>query len=205
LIHFPSSWPFRHTVWDDRLTVSRLHNVVSEWPDKDDSLWYASSCGKLSMCSGFPDSTIRIAEILKSKAMIETLEREFGILGLVCDETNFDGGLHWMPVGTKLDMHVDFNQNKEGLYRRVNALLFLNDKWKEDDKGELILGRKPHTASIAPLFNRLVAFPYNENAWHGVPEPVKKDRKSIAAYYYTKEKPPGFSEYHSTIYERNTR
>lgn len=155
------------------------------------------------MDSGFPVSVLSVMQFLKSENMIGTLEKEFGINGLMCDDSNFGGGLHWMPVGTKLDMHVDFNQNDKGLYRRVNLLLFLNDSWKEEDKGELVLGQPPHLSSIAPTFNRMVAFPYREDAWHGVPEPVAKDRKSIACYYYTKEKPTGFVKYHSTIYERN--
>lgn len=203
MMYRPYSCPFRHTVWDDILSEPELDDVISEWPDKNDPSWYTSSCGKLSMPAGFPDSASITMEYLKSKDVIESLEGQFGVSDLICDDSNFGGGLHWMPPGTKLDMHVDFNQNEEGLYRRVNLLLFLSEGWKEADKGELVLGLIPHISSIAPIFNRVVAFPYSEIAWHGVPEPVVKERKSIACYYYTKEKPPGFTENHSTIYEES--
>ena len=48
----------------------------------------------------------------------------------------------------------------------------------------------------------VVAFRTSETSWHGHPMPLAgtEERRSLAAYYYTDEPPPGVKAPHSTIY-----
>ena len=66
-------------------------------------------------------------------------------------------------------------------------------------------GRVRHCeASFSPVMNRCVLFETSHRSYHGVqpvtcPEHVA--RKSFAAYYYTKQAPPGWTgEKHSTVF-----
>jgi len=55
---------------------------------------------------------------------------------------------------------------------------------------------------IAAQFNRTVLFRTGEDSWHGHPEPLEGDaeRRSLAAYYFTADPPPGSAPAHSTVF-----
>jgi Rps23 Pro-64 3,4-dihydroxylase Tpa1-like proline 4-hydroxylase len=110
-----------------------------------------------------------------------------------------------------LKVHVDFNRHaRTGLYRRINALLYLNEDWDENYAGHLELwdrSMERRGQRVAPLFNRLVVFNTTDRSWHGHPEPLAcpegRSRKSMALYYYTKD--PAHERTgadHSTIFRR---
>ena len=49
---------------------------------------------------------------------------------LIADQELLGGGMHLMNVGGRLDVHVDFNRMEErALHRRLNILVFLNERW----------------------------------------------------------------------------
>jgi len=122
-----------------------------------------------------------------------------GIPDLVADPMLFGGGIHETDQGGHLDVHVDFNFNEDlGLYRRLNILVYFNKDWKEEYGGYLDLWDEDVRHCLgrfAPKFNRAAGFATSASSWHGV-TPVKcppgRVRKSFAAYYYTKEPPPGW-------------
>jgi Rps23 Pro-64 3,4-dihydroxylase Tpa1-like proline 4-hydroxylase len=86
----------------------------------------------------------------------------------------------------------------------------MNQDWKSDYEGQLELWditpeKSTLLERIMPSFNRCVIFETNEKSFHGHPKPLNTpdgvNRKSIATYYYTKERPaeeiaPG----HNTLY-----
>ena len=108
------------------------------------------------------------------------------------------GGLNATISGGLLDVHVDGNyHDATGLNRRVNAILYLNPKWKEGWGGEFGLydrrGEKL-IKKITPLNNRLLIFDTNDYSFHGLPDPLNfptgEVRRSIILYYYTKAPRP---------------
>jgi Rps23 Pro-64 3,4-dihydroxylase Tpa1-like proline 4-hydroxylase len=100
-------------------------------------------------------------------------------------------------------MHVDFNQHPKGWHRRVNLLIYLNEEWDESWNGHLQLGMQTPKL-IAPFGGRCVIFETNDQSWHGHPVPLTCpehiQRRSLALYYYTREKPK--AEAHTTIYRK---
>lgn len=126
-----------------------------------------------------------------------------GIKGLMADPDLFGAGLHCIPPGGFLNMHVDFNRHPNGWHRRVNVLIYLNQDWRDEWGGALRLGLKPFVEYL-PIAGRCVIFETTDDSWHGHPEPITcpKDvqRRSMALYFYTPEPPPG--EAHSTIYKK---
>jgi hypothetical protein len=92
-------------------------------------------------------------------------------------------------------------------------LIFLNKEWQPEWGGQSELAEDPWDPdnqtikTYEPIWNRLVLFETNERSWHGFPRirlPADKKhvtRKSIAAYFYTKTRPPEeIVGEHSTFY-----
>ena len=133
----------------------------------------------------------------------ELLSYLFDIPGLKFD--GLGGGVHRIPApGGHLDVHVDFNQDRQGRWRRVNVLLFLNERWN-DPGGELELwsvtddDAQP-VVCFTPELGTLIAFECSERSWHGHPVPLQNrtPRKSLAAYYFTDDPPVDAMPPHST-------
>ncbi len=147
----------------------------------------------------FPAPILRLHELLASDAFVERMSVMSGIANLVADPKLAGGGIHETDQGGHLDVHVDFNYNEDlGLYRRLNILVYFNKDWREEYGGYLDLWNEDVTRCVgrfAPTFNRAAGFATSATSWHGV-TPVKcppgRVRKSFAAYYYTREPPPGW-------------
>ena len=113
------------------------------------------------------------------------------------------GGYHLIRPGGKLAVHADFNQSDDGLYRRLNMLVYLNEGWTEEDGGHLELWDREHSVKrILPIFNRTVVFETSETSFHGhpIPLPGPRSRRSVAAYYFSKETPGDFRHPHTTVW-----
>jgi 2-oxoglutarate-Fe(II)-dependent oxygenase superfamily protein len=120
----------------------------------------------------FAPAVRALNELMASPRLLALLERITGIRELLADEELVGGGIHVMGPGSHLDVHVDFNRiDERGIYRRLNALLFLNEEWRDEWGGELELwdarvNRRHH--AFAPRLNRLVLFETSEHSYHGV-------------------------------------
>lgn len=138
---------------------------------------------------------------LNSKEFINQIEQLTGISGIVYGDYKLRGaGVHIIKNNGFLNMHTDFNTYKHpehgNLDRRINLLLYMNKDWKSEYKGDLLMYSPDNTSyikRIEPLFNRCILFNTTNKSIHGHPEPlcVPDDniyRKSIAVYYYTKNK-----------------
>jgi len=90
----------------------------------------------------------------------------------------------------------------------------LNPEWDAGWGGSLELLRDPlapaaegHVAAVLPLANRAVLFETTERSWHGFrriklpPDKRSLSRRSIAVYFYTKERPAEeAAASHGTVY-----
>ena len=196
-------YPFHHVIIDGMLTDEQGRAARSEFDAVNEWRWFDSSRERKAQapfeCGG---ETIQgVADMLRSVAFIDRVGEMFGIDRLSFDE--YGGGLHRIKPGGLLDIHVDFNRHDDGRYRRINALLYLNDN--PHPSADLLLAPCwpcEQVVRVRPTMGRLVLFETSEHSWHGHPEPLQgnQERRSLAAYYYTTKPPDGVAESHSTIF-----
>jgi hypothetical protein len=157
----------------------------------------------------FGPAVARVHEALASPEWLEDLSYITGIDHLLADSELRGGGIHVTGPRGRLDVHVDFNFVKDrGLHRRLNILVYLNRDWEKEWGGAIELWDQQVTEcaySAIPSMNRCVIFETSEISYHGVtpvtcPEGV--ERRSYAAYYYTREAPPTWDgQTHSTVFK----
>lgn len=148
-----------------------------------------------------------IAE-LNSRPFIPFLAELSGISGLIPDPYLFGAGFHRINRGGYLGIHADFNFYKDlGVYRRLNALVYLSKEWKAEWGGELELWDKEMKecrAKLLPKYNRLVIFSVEDQHYHGYPLPLTcpegVERRSIALFYYTAQPGSAIKDHHGTVY-----
>ena len=142
----------------------------------------------------FPKALQDVVQELTSAPFLEFLESATGIEALIPDPYFEGGGLHLSTGGGILAPHTDFHiYRRLNLYRQVNLILYLNEKWSDGDGGSLRLwdSKAPkdegREARIDPLLGRIVIFKTDDRSVHGFTDPVAHGtlRKSIALYYYT--------------------
>lgn len=206
---YQSADPFPHIYFDNFLEEDAAKAAMDAFPSPEDFDFYKydnplekklafDQIGKLPT----PIANILIA--INSAPFLRFLEELTGIDGIIPDPYYRGGGIHQIPKGGKLDVHIDFNKHQKlNLERRLNVLIYLNDDWQEEYGGhfEIWKGHKEDgkhvleecKTKILPVFNRLAMFSTSEKSYHGHPEPLTcpdgRYRRSIAAYYYTVDRP----------------
>lgn len=153
----------------------------------------------------------KILTYLNSEEFVDFLYELTGIDDLIVDEKFNGGGIHLIPKGGRLGVHVDFSRAifDNTKYRRLNVLLYLNEGWKDEWEGALELwDNRPKDGGkcikkVFPIFNRIIIFGTAKNSWHGHPTPLNcpdgELRKSLATYYYSSNPGDDLDE-HSTIF-----
>lgn len=196
--------PFPHIVIDDfypelelNLVADEIENISEETWKKHDSAIGGHQFQQRKSAINNPNvlgpHSYKLIEYFNSPLMRGWLTQLTGIKDLQPDPLG--EGLHRTQRGGKLSMHADFNIHpKNGYYRRINALLYMNRNWEEEWNGHLELWDKDMQKCVhrlSPIFNRLVIFLTTETSFHGHPEPLlcpeDRARLSFAFYYYTKE------------------
>mmetsp|Transcript_23315 Transcript_23315/g.35063 ORF Transcript_23315/g.35063 Transcript_23315/m.35063 type:complete len:477 (+) Transcript_23315:133-1563(+) len=218
---FETNTPFAHAVIDGLIPDELLRSVVKEINtvtasasyQNNPHLWRSHNNSN-SVKKGISDShqlggnTRRLIEEMKSRKFLLFLERLTGVSGLIPDPFGYGDGVHIIEKGGYLKVHTDFQFHKPlHLWRRVNVLLYMNEKWQEEWGGELHLypsqlfeqtaGQanvdflKSQIKKIVPVFNRMVVFRTTNDSFHGHPDPLacpeNETRKSIALYYYSSD------------------
>jgi hypothetical protein len=211
---YASAHPFPHTFIDDFLPDDVLDGVLAEFPRPDRPDWFAFDSANERKLATKDDTamgpaTRHLLAELNSAAFVDFLERLTGIEGLIPDPHLVGGGLHQITRGGHLKVHADFNRHpRTGLERRLNVLVYLNRDWKDEYGGAFELWSRDMStreAAILPLFNRCVVFSTTSTSFHGHPDPLNcpegETRKSMALYYYTKDRPAdeGGAE-HNTLF-----
>ena len=159
-----------------------------------------------------PPNIRKVFTAFNSPEFVKFLQDLSGIVDLYADDTFRGGGIHHIPPGGKLGIHVDFSRPKwnRDTFRRCNVLLYVNEDWKDEWGGHLELwddsvrnGGKCIN-KISPEFNTLAIFGTKKASWHGHPHPLAcpqdRARQSFAAYYYS-DSPSDDLDIHSTIFE----
>lgn len=214
---FHSQKPFKYLMFDNFFPTEIAEEIYKNYPKIENGKWDGTTY--LDQKNKFQKTKFKTGSILdilfkefNSKEFLNWLDKLTEIEeNLIGDNELFGGGLHQSLNGAFLNVHVDYNFHPTTKYhRRLNVLVYMNKDWKEDYNGYLELwdlsnDRKNQIGNIAPSFNRCVIFETNEISFHGHPKPLNTpegvNRKSIATYYYTKNRPSEeLSGEHNTIY-----
>jgi Rps23 Pro-64 3,4-dihydroxylase Tpa1-like proline 4-hydroxylase len=134
-----------------------------------------------------------ILQALQSERFTAFLAEITGIGDLLPDPECAGAGMHQGARGSYLHLHADHNTHPSdpARYRRVNVLLYLNERWEPNWNGDLDLWDRAagiRVKSILPSFNRCAILTVDDTAFHGygpLRVPRNLTRKAIAAYYYS--------------------
>lgn len=191
--------PFRHAVIEDFLQPDIVRQINEEWPQQ-----WSRKTSRTSIkwdTQDLPPAARKVVDEFD----IGIVETATGIKGLIPDPDLFGAGLHSIPAGGFLKMHVDFNRHPKGWHRRVNVLIYLNETWDPLWGGDLTLMSAEPLGGfklIEPRGGRCVIFETNDKSWHGHPDKLKcpenVQRRSLALYFYTQDPPSDAA--HTTIY-----
>jgi len=210
--------PFRHVVIDGFLAPDYAAALLASFPpfERGNARNEAGELGGKSTIErirGLGAPYAALDELIQTHAFLDLVGRVTGIPDLLYDPDYFGGGTHENREGQDLDPHVDFNRHpREGWHRRLNLIVYLNHDWDDAWGGSLELHSDPRSPDdrvtlVTPLFNRCVIFETTEWSWHGFgritlpPDGRALSRKSIALYFYTRERPTEeLADTHSTIY-----
>jgi Rps23 Pro-64 3,4-dihydroxylase Tpa1-like proline 4-hydroxylase len=213
---FQSASPFPHFKIDQFLKPEFASSVAAAYPSYEEARSLGNEFSKVNErlkiqvtdYQQFPQPVRVLADALSSPEWLRALEQITGIPRLLSDEELAGGGMHLTGSGGRLDVHVDFNFiGGRSLHRRLNILIYLNPLWREEWGGAIELWDREVSVrgqSFLPAFNRCVVFETSEISYHGVTPvtaPAGTVRRSFAAYYYTREAPPGWDgQTHSTVF-----
>jgi hypothetical protein len=202
---FASAQPFRHVVIDDFLDRPFIDALLSEFPafERGNYIGDDGRAGGKSTVDAMPQlgpAYRRLDQIIQTPEFLAYVGRLTGIDDLLYDPFYLGGGTHENRDGQPLSAHIDFNYHpSERWHRRLNLIVYLNHEWDDSWGGLLDLYRDPYAdpkpvVRVSPRFNRCVIFETTETSWHGfeqirIPEErAGLTRKSIALYFYSKER-----------------
>lgn len=202
---FETQEPFPHLIIDNLWNSQFLSEVKREvehnqvWGREKNFVGAEAKRG-LSDFELLPGSVRELIDYMNGRVFVDQIGALTSIRDLKPDPFLFGGGIHSIGENGFLGLHADFNwHEKLGLWRRVNVLVYLNEDWLDEYKGDLLLARRVENSApivekrVRPDFNRTVIFRTDENSIHGHPErlhpPMGRRRNSIALYYYSSEAP----------------
>jgi hypothetical protein len=215
---FSEAVPFPYIIMDNFFTANYAASLLKAFPSFDEG-YNIGDDGKQgnksthSRIRSLGTPYTQLDDLIKSAPFLKWLSCVTKIPDLLYDPFYLGGGTHNNRKGMSLNAHVDFNFHpSERWHRRLNMLVYLNQEWQSQWGGSLALYKDPQVSGVAdvkitPIFNRCVIFATTEKSWHGfdliAPPDTHADitRKSIALYFYTRERPAvETASRHTTIY-----
>lgn len=199
---YQQAHPYPYAQFENFLEDWAARKAMDSFPAVKDAGWIhylhvnekKHGLNKMDLIPSFIQEVIKE---LNSEEFVATLSKLTGIEGLKPDLSLEGGGLHQTQRGGFLNIHADFtvHPHKRNWRRRVNLLVYLNEGWLPEYKGDLELwtrDMKECVQKISPVYNRCVIFNTDDDSFHGLPDPIQcpedMTRKSIALYYFTEEK-----------------
>lgn len=203
---FATNNPFPHVVVDNLFPPQLISDLISEFPTPNDQSWDRSVVEgiQVKLRSNWTTEddispiTAEVVNFFNSGSFMKSLSAITGVQKLISDPYFTGGGRNCILPGGVLDIHADGNwHDAMGVHRRLNAILYLNENWKEEWGGHFELWDKEITGcvkAVSPIANRLLIFETHDFTYHGHPNPLAcpegENRKSLIFYYYTAEPRP---------------
>lgn len=201
---YAAATPYPHIILDDVLPADVFAAAVAEFPAIDDASWTGYlHLNETKFANRQRDTwgpTLNaLVDALYSDDFVKLLGELTGFSHLLPDLSMDGGGLHQTLRGGFLNVHADFttHHRRTNWRRRINLLLYLNDRWSPDWGGALELWDadvQTCVRSVEPVSNRMLIFTTSGDAYHGHPEPLRcpdgSARRSLALYYFTAEDRP---------------
>jgi hypothetical protein len=193
---FSAAAPFRHVVIDNLLTDETARRALDEFPQYEHmQLHYAGLVENraIEMRIDRVDPVYwQIFTDLTSDRWMAWVRALSSIDDLSFDAKFNGAGLHQSRDGGFQNIHADQNRHPEnGLYQRLNILIYLNPTWRAEWGGGLELWNHDLSRcekTVLPLFNRCVIFEVHDRAYHGFSRlslPANVTRKSLTIWYFS--------------------
>ncbi len=210
---FDRAAPFPHLVLEDMLRLEPAAMDAFPAPAWDGWVRYEDDYQPGKLCATdlgtIPEPFASVLGELAAAPFLSFLETVTGIPALIPDPYLVGGGLHSSGPGGVLQPHTDFHvYERLHLYRRINALLYLNPDWDAARGGCLELydaKSEQLVTQVVPTFGTLVIFGTDDRSVHGFTAPIIDGyrRNSIATYYYTSAEAQSFSGDYTTYWRRH--
>lgn len=179
--------PFRHIVIDDWAEPELVRAAEAEWPEEHWPHWHRYGNGKLTTKDPLRHPPA-CGELIRRMLCLPVAEL-MGICGAFGDWNCHGAGLHAMPPGSQLGVHLDSDHHPlAGWTRACNAVLYVNSRWEPGWGGEFQLydavGERVRR-EVAPRFNRLVLFAPSDVSYHAVaPVTGPETRKTLTVFFW---------------------
>lgn len=200
---FRSKQPYRYAEVGILFDYEELSQVASELEEyvkslpAEKNIYGSYRKFRQSSIDLMPPLTKKLVTYLNCQEFIKILEDITGIDNLHGDPELLGGGIHAIGAGGFLKLHTDFNWHPSlKMHRRLNLLIYLNEKWEPEWKGAIELWDEKvsnRVFSLEPRLGNALLFETSDISYHGHPDPLEAPvgvyRKSIAMYYYTHSRP----------------
>lgn len=181
----------RHWVIDEFAPRSLVNAALVEWPSETWQHWHRYADNHATkFATKDVDRLPRACRMIFDRICELDVQRVTSLEGLFPDTNAYGAGMHWLPKGGRLGIHLDAATHPlTGWSRRLSASLYLTD----ETSGDLVLCDASGTEAerVEPQPGRLVLFETDATAFHGVPDVITAEsgRKSIAAFFWSLTQP----------------
>lgn len=207
--------PFKHWIaepllpgWDKDLLTAYTQTPPATWDGWE--AHYDNDCerGKRTTRAGASISAEwdRLFAKLLSPEFVAWLAGLTGVPDLRIDPELYGAGIHVTEPGGHLACHLDYSRHSTlDLERRINLVLFLNPRWREEWGGAFELwddSARNCVKRIYPAFGRAVVWEASDLAYHGTQKVEKAwmcakgngcgpvpSRTTAAVYYLASPRP----------------
>lgn len=174
-----------YVVKDNLFPSDMLRDALELWPTIEWDGWYKYEEAKGGKLASNLKAAIPLpcANLLYRMSLLPIGEW-LGVGDVVADLGLWGAGLHELPIGCELPIHLDAEIHPRLKLRRVaTSCLYINSEWQEDWGGELDI---EGLTRIPLLPGRLVVFKNTPIAYHRVRR-VKGlvSRKALAVFFYS--------------------
>lgn len=179
--------PFPRVIIDQWAPPELVRAAEAEWPDEHWPFWHRYENGKLASKDPlrYPPACAELVRRMLCLPIAELLgvENAFG------DWNCHAAGLHAMPPGSSLGVHLDSDHHPiTGWKRAANAVLYLNSEWRDDWGGAFELWDATGQSClerVKPRFNRLVLFEPSDVSYHSVSKVTGPEtRKTLTVFFW---------------------
>lgn len=135
--NFINAQPYEHIVIDNFLNDEYISNIEKEFPENYEDWFKYNNPLEVKYAydniGNLKKNTECLFYILSSPQVINLFRKITGINNLNYDEYLHGAGIHAHQRNGKLAIHLDYEKHPiSGKERRLNLILYLNKKWKEE-------------------------------------------------------------------------